>query len=41
MSERWKNKKLMPGEKVTDDSKDSIKPIKNKNVHQTYMDQDL
>jgi hypothetical protein len=38
MSERWKNKKLMPGEKVMDDSEDSIKPTKNENTHQTYMD---
>jgi hypothetical protein len=33
MSERWKNKKLMPGEKVIDDSEDSIKLMKNENVH--------
>jgi hypothetical protein len=32
MSKRWKNKKLIPGEKVTDDSKDSIELIKNKNI---------
>jgi hypothetical protein len=38
MSERWKNKKLMPGEKVMDDSKDSIEPTKNENTHQTYID---
>jgi hypothetical protein len=41
MSEKWKNKKLMPGGKVTDDSKDSIKPTKNENAHQTHMDRDL
>jgi hypothetical protein len=41
MSGRWRNKKLMPGEKVTDNSKDSIKPINNENTHQTYMDQGL
>jgi hypothetical protein len=31
----------MPGEKVMDDSKDSIEPMKNENAHQTHMDQDL
>jgi hypothetical protein len=31
----------MPREKVTDTSEDSIKPMKNKNAHQTYMDWDL
>jgi hypothetical protein len=31
----------MPGEKVMDDSKDSIKLIKNENAQQTHMDQDL
>jgi hypothetical protein len=38
MSERWKNEKLMPGEKVTDDSKDNIKLTKNENAHQTHID---
>jgi hypothetical protein len=33
MSERWKNEKLMPGEKVMDDSEDSIELTKNENVH--------
>jgi hypothetical protein len=33
MSERWKNEKSMPGEKVMDDSEDSIEPMKNKNAH--------
>jgi hypothetical protein len=31
----------MPGEKVTDNSKDSIKLMNNKNAHQTHMDQGL
>jgi hypothetical protein len=31
----------MPGEKVIDDSEDSIKLIKNKNAHQTYIDWNL
>jgi hypothetical protein len=38
MSERWKNEKLMPGEKVIDNSKDSTELMKNKNMHQTYID---
>jgi hypothetical protein len=38
MSGKWKNEKSMPGEKVTDDSEDSIEPTKNENVHQTHMD---
>jgi hypothetical protein len=31
----------MPGEKVIDDSKDSIRLTKNKNTYQTYIDQNL
>jgi hypothetical protein len=31
----------MPREKVIDNSKDSIKLMKNKNTHQTHIDQDL
>jgi hypothetical protein len=33
MSRRWRNKKLIPREKVIDNSKDSIKLINNKNTH--------
>jgi hypothetical protein len=33
MNKKWKNEKSMPGEKVTDDSEDNIKPMKNKNAH--------
>jgi hypothetical protein len=32
MSEKWRNKKSMPGEKVMDNSEDSIKPTKNENA---------
>jgi hypothetical protein len=32
MSKKWRNKKSMPGEKVMDDSEDSIKPMKNENA---------
>jgi hypothetical protein len=38
MSGRWRNEKLMPGEKVMDNSKDSIEPMNNENAHQTYID---
>jgi hypothetical protein len=31
----------MPGEKVMDDSEDSIELMNNENAHQTYMDQGL
>jgi hypothetical protein len=31
----------MPGEKVIDNSEDSIKLMNNKNIYQTYMDQGL
>jgi hypothetical protein len=41
MSGRWRNEKSMPGEKVTDDSEDSIEPMNDENTHQTYMDQGL
>jgi hypothetical protein len=33
MSGRWRNKKSMPGEKVIDNSEDSIKLMNNKNMH--------
>jgi hypothetical protein len=33
MSRRWRNKKSMPGEKVMDDSEDSIEPMNDENVH--------
>jgi hypothetical protein len=33
MNGKWRNEKLMPGEKAMDDSKDSIKLIKDKNTH--------
>jgi hypothetical protein len=33
MSGRWRNKKLIPREKVIGDSKDSIKLINNKNIY--------
>jgi hypothetical protein len=33
ISGRWRNKKLMPREKIIDNSKDSIKLINNKNIH--------
>jgi hypothetical protein len=33
MSGRWRNEKLMPREKVMDDSEDSIKPMNNENMH--------
>jgi hypothetical protein len=38
MSGRWRNEKLMPREKVTDDSEDSIEPMNDENAHQTHMD---
>jgi hypothetical protein len=33
MSGRWRNEKLMPGEKVMDDSKDSIKLMNDENTY--------
>jgi hypothetical protein len=33
MSRRWRNEKSMPGEKVTDNSEDSIKPMNDENTH--------
>jgi hypothetical protein len=33
MSRRWRNEKLIPGEKVMDDSKDSIELMNNENTH--------
>jgi hypothetical protein len=33
MSGRWRNEKLMPGEKVMDNSKDSIKLMNDENTY--------
>jgi hypothetical protein len=33
MSRRWRNKKLMPGEKVMDNSEDSIELMNDENMH--------
>jgi hypothetical protein len=37
MSRKWRNEKLMPREKVIDNSKDSIKLMKNENTYLIYI----